>query len=465
MDQEFLPDGVEKAYLGTAKDSADNRFKSFGYRRLADYQGLPAEGRIIDFAECPEDRNLQADPVMLNSQHIDSGMSGGAVLDIERNLVVGVIAETWDSAGNLKDRDTSFAVDSLVLTFNPMCLSAQDMPPQPTELQPESNIEENLAAAVSQPGIKFNNAPPPLDEWVGRKEFLQNLDQDWQDSERLITGLIGFGGEGKSSITRRWLDDLLENDSLNQPKSVFWWGFYENTSVDEFFEAVLTFLVEGIDPNSLPSAKVKAQVINAMLKNGRYLFILDGLEVLQHQDGDDYGLLKNIDLRDWLRDFVAGKHESFCMISSRAPLLDLIDFTTYTHRDVERLSVNEGRDLLRKLGVKGTDAEIEKVVQEWDGYALVLSLLGSYLVDRFEGQIEHLKDIPVPTADEQKYDRVRRVLRRYDEHLTEDEWEFLEIFSAFRLPVTEAALEPVFGQKSSQESAIPNSKIRKYLQG
>ena len=331
-------------------------------------------------------------------------------------------------------------------------------PPQPTRTQSESKIEENLGTPVSQPGIKLNNAPPSLEEWVGRKEFLQNLDQDWQDSQRLITGLIGFGGEGKSSLTRRWLDNLLDNDSLIQPKGVFWWGFYENTSVDEFFEAVLKFISGGlINPIKFSSAKEKAKVINSMLDSGRYLFILDGLEVLQHQKGDDYGLLKSIDLRDWLRDFAEGGHESFCMITSRAPLLDLIDFTTYTHRDVERLSVNEGIDLLRKLEVKGTDAQLEKVVQEWDGYALVLSLLGSYLVDRFEGKIEHLKEIPVPTADEPKYDRVRRVLRRYDEHLKEEEREFLEIFSAFRLPVPESALEPVFGQNSLQESTESKS--------
>ncbi len=314
LDSQFLPDGVEMAILGTAEKSAGNPFKSFGYRRLASYQGLPAEGKIIDLAECPPDRVLQADPVMLDSKHIDSGMSGGAVLDTERDLVIGAIAETWDSEERLKDRDTSFAVDSLVLTFDPMRLSVTDMPPP--------------QATTPQPRIYLNNAPPPLKEWVGRAKFLETLDEDWTDPQCLITGLIGFGGEGKSSLTRRWLDNLLGNSSLPQPKGVFWWGFYERRDVDEFFEKLLTFLVEGIDLRYMSSVKVKAQVINAMLKSGRYLFVLDGLEVLQHQDGDDYGLLKNVDLRDWLREFAAGGHESFCLINSRAPLLDLSDEST-----------------------------------------------------------------------------------------------------------------------------------------
>ncbi|MDJ0897954.1 MAG: trypsin-like peptidase domain-containing protein [Xenococcus sp. MO_188.B8] len=452
------------AVLGTATQSYGNSFRSYGYKPLGEFRAGWVDGKILGHTELKpsSNKNLQVDFVELRTDTIRPGVSGAPVLDEQRNLVVGILAKRFNpgdnpgkylQAGNAAN--VGWAVDTEVLSFFSMNLPLQEVfVSEIPASQPPSKLEQTKEKPLSQPGIKLNNAPPPLEEWVGRKEFLQDLDEDWQDSQRLITGLIGFGGEGKSSLTRRWLDDLLKNSSLPQPKGVFWWGFYENRSVDEFFEAVLTYLVKGIDPNSLPSAKVKAQVINAMLKSGRYLFVLDGLEVLQHQNGDDYGLLKNIDLRDWLRDFSAGEHESFCMISSRAPLLDLIDFTTYTHRDLERLSVDEGRDLLRKRKVVGTDAELEKVVQEWDGYALVLSLLGSYLVDRFEGKIEHLKDIPSPTADEPKYDRVRRVLRRYDEHLTDKEREFLEVFSAFRLPVPESALEPMFGQNSFQESSI-----------
>jgi len=51
---------------------------------------------------------------------------------------------------------------------------------------------------------------------------------------------------------------------------------------------------------------------------------------------------------------------------------------------------------------------------------------------------------PSPTAEEPRYERVHRVLRRYDEHLTAEEREFLKLFSVFRLPVQESAFEKVF---------------------
>ena len=85
-----------------------------------------------------------------------------------------------------------------------------------------------------------------------------------------------------------------------------------------------------------------------------------------------------------------------------------------------------------------------KVVSDWDGHALTISLLGSYLAEKYNGDIAHLADIPIPTADEPRYERVHRVLRRYDEHLTEAEREFLKLFSAFRTPVHESAFEKVF---------------------
>jgi hypothetical protein len=95
-------------------------------------------------------------------------------------------------------------------------------------------------------------------------------------------GLIGFGGEGRSSPARRWVDEL---DNLeNYPTEVFSWGFYDNQNVDEFFESAFRFISGGaIEPQRIPSSSTKAQVITAILANGRYLFVLDGLEVLQQR--------------------------------------------------------------------------------------------------------------------------------------------------------------------------------------
>jgi tetratricopeptide (TPR) repeat protein len=228
--------------------------------------------------------------------------------------------------------------------------------------------------------------------------------------------------------------------------------------VDEFFEAALKYMGGGgIDPSKLQSANVRAQVLGAMLGAGRYIFVLDGLEVMQHEEGDKYGLLKSNDLRDFVQFFAGPDHESLCLITSRAPALDLMDYTTYAHRDVMRLSIEDGRALLTRLGVKGNDAELDRVVADWDGHALTLGLIGSHVAEKHDGDVAYASELDPPTVDESRYDGVRRVLRRYDEHLSEAERSFMKLFSAFRLPVKESAFEKIF--RTATDKADLNAPI------
>lgn len=311
--------------------------------------------------------------------------------------------------------------------------------------QPVTDYEKAWNSVSPHILMEMSGAPELLDEWVGRERLLAALDRDWADPKCQLIGLIGFGGQGKTSIARQWVDLLLKNSALPQPKGVFWWGFYEKRNVDEFFEAALIYLSGGHEILAdLPSSHAKANFLAAMLQTGRYLFILDGLEVLQYQQGDEYGLLTNTDLMEFLNFFAAIDHDSFCLITSRAPLYDLIHFVSYMHQDVNRLSQHDGHLLLENVGVWGQEDQLDRVVEQWDGHALTLSLLGSYLVRLHHGNIAEMPPDLTPTVDEPRYDRVKRLLRRYDQHLTEPEREFLQTFSAFRVPVPESALYPVF---------------------
>ena len=457
----FLPDKMQPARIDGADDSTGNRFRSYGYRPLEKYSGGLAEGKILGDVEPPNGYALQLDPIQLESSQINSGMSGAAVLDLERDRVVGIISETWFPDATGKDRDTAWAVNVRVLALPPIALSMSDEDGvTETDTAPITTAPMTDNNAMPTPKEKLVNAPPIFDEWVGRVELLQALDEDWGDPARRIVELIGFGGEGKSSVARRWVANVLSSN--RKPQAVFWWGFYENGGIDEFFEALAEFLVgDLIDFSEYKSASEKIRLINSVLrKGGRYLFVLDGLEVLQYESGDDYGLMKSPDLREWLRTLAKGENEAFCVVTSRAPLFDLIDLTTFVHRDVERLTEVEGCELLQKLGVRGDVAALRQVVRDWDGYALVLSLLGTYLVERFAGDVGAIREIAVPLAREARYDRVRRVLRRYDEHLSEAEREVMECFSAFRLPVNAAALADLGGSSGILNQLVKYRMLR-----
>ena len=94
-----------------------------------------AQSRPEEELSCPE-------PVQLLSNQINGGMSGAAVLDKDRNLVVGLVSETWFPDQSTKDRDTAWAVNARVLSFEPLSILLRDEPlPLLPALQPRVGVE------------------------------------------------------------------------------------------------------------------------------------------------------------------------------------------------------------------------------------------------------------------------------------------------------------------------------------
>lgn len=457
LDAERFPSGVEVAILGDAKDSVgyaeSHKFRSFGFRRLSKYQGLPALGEIIEFTSKPADKTLLGDPLMLMSQHIDSGMSGAPVLDLQRNLVVGVVSETWKTS-KAKDDDTCFAVDGRVLSMKQLNLALFDGYQLTTTH--DAPIDEKVQATVESvaPQINFPlkptyrpTQPSELPEWAGRVELLGKLDQDYADETVNITGLIGFGGEGKSSIAYRWLtkNALMGN---YPPDASFWWSFYENRSFEQMVEGLIEYLYGEQNLQGITGTAQRVNFIGAMALTRRLILVLDGFEVMQEEEeGDKFGTLPNQDMVRLLELF-GQSSQSFCLVTSRVPLMDFINHTAYVQRDVTRLTPEDGRDLLRKLGVDGDDDQLDPIVSDWEGHALTVSLVGSYLGERGISIEDYNKDIfpkvEVYQDEVPRYRQVRRILERYDENLTEADKAFLKLFSVFRLPVPESAFGRVF---------------------
>ena len=50
---------------------------------------------ILGSVPPPAGVDFQVDPIQLESRQIDEGMSGSGILDINRNLVIGIVAERY----------------------------------------------------------------------------------------------------------------------------------------------------------------------------------------------------------------------------------------------------------------------------------------------------------------------------------------------------------------------------------
>lgn len=438
------------AILGDAAQSAGHTFRSYGYDPIAE-QGVA----LVDGTISAVTNGL----LHLHAPPADSRLNGAPVLDMARNLVVGIIASPEPAPDELHSTPTMLALDAALLGAAPFALPIRDepLPLHPTP-QPQVNSEEVKQLAALVTGTSLHGANPLLDTWVERTELLQALDADWADPDCRITGLIGSGGSGKTSLARHWLDKLTQDRTRFQPDGVFWWNFHAKPNIGEFFEAALAHMGGRLlDTQQYPSSSLRMQMIAAMLRAGHYLFVLDGLEVWQEQAGEQPGRIRSRNLRDFIRYAAAPEHPSSCLLISRLPITDVLAYPTYRQRHVGAFSPTEGRTLLLELGLQEQEWMLDQIVDDLRGHPLTLSLVGSYLLVEHNDALQKL-DVLIPNTDTLTWQQV--FVSRLG-LLNEAERTFLTLLSAFRLPVDEAAfarilrVKPTFRERLRGKKPLP----------
>ena len=356
---ETVPENLtlrEIAVIGRADGSEGNKFYAFGYRNPKNANGLPADGCILgpegldskqkySLSEEEDSSELIKPRIALECYQIRGGMSGSAVLDIEKNLVVGIIQSEYNR--EIEEKHLGFAVDADVLASSKsgFCiLIHKELPRQPLYLIDNINIKVDDFLAKNS-GDFLNGALKVGEEWVERVQLSERLNSDWADNQVRVVALVGFGGSGKSSLARKCLETLIP-----KPDAVFWWNWNLRPNADEFFEiAVRHFTDDRIDLSDYTSSILRARLLARLLEGRRYLFVFDGLESMQYQSGDRYGSLKNEPLAEFLRFCTSRNHQSFCLITSRTAVVGLEYINTFRWYEVDRLSHVEGKALLYKF--------------------------------------------------------------------------------------------------------------------
>ena len=116
------------------------------------------------------------------------------------------------------------------------------------------SMDANLHATVVSEHLGdvqfYKQAPSPIQHWVQRSEVYHSLTSAYINTNFNTFILDGIGGVGKSSVVRRWIDEILQLSStspppqaekfdeksdqilleylgdLDKPDGVFWWSFY-----------------------------------------------------------------------------------------------------------------------------------------------------------------------------------------------------------------------------------------------
>jgi tetratricopeptide (TPR) repeat protein len=122
---------------------------------------------------------------------------------------------------------------------------------------------------------------------------------------------------------------------------------------------------------------------------------------------------------------------------------DLKDFsgTTAENIPLEYLSDEAGMELLKYLGVKGADDEIKQAVREFDGHALALMLLGTYLSIVYDGDVQKRDRIAKLTKERKYGGHARQVMESYAIMFKgQPELDILRIMGLFDRPVESGAI-------------------------
>jgi tetratricopeptide (TPR) repeat protein len=320
--------------------------------------------------------------------------------------------------------------------------------------RPKPTLPEHQVRALSREAISLARLPSTSADVFGRDKELAALDDAWTNPNTNVIGLVAWGGVGKTALVNKWLLQMGADD-YRSAQRVYGWSFYSQGAAEGRQASADLFIATALRDFGDPkpdegSPWDKGERLANLVRQQRTLLVLDGMEPLQHPptEGVREGQLKDPALQSLLR-ALARLNPGLCVISTRLPVDDLKEFqgTTYESIDLEDLSPEAGLQLLRSLGVDGTPDELKEAVDEYEGHALALSLLGRYLVTVYHGDIRQRDKIARLTGERRQGGHARRVIESYAEWFKgKPELSILHILGLSDRPVDEGALRALLAR-------------------
>ncbi len=262
-----------------------------------------------------------------------------------------------------------------------------------------------LTAVKRRKRIAFSRLPRVAEALIGREADLDRLNEAWSNHAVNVLTLVAWPGVGKTSLVAHWQADLARRNY--DSASYFDWSFYNRGTAEpaalaeEFTEQALVHFGDSALARSATLPEQKGRRLAELIAEDRTLLVLDGLEVIQHPSGEpSAGLVRAPSLAALLRR-LAQDNNGLCVVTTRERVADIVHFHGRTVREwvLDNLSRSAGIDLLRQLGVQGSERELGALVKEVMGHALSLALIGTYLARAHHGDVRRRKDFGFEEAD------------------------------------------------------------------
>jgi len=300
------------------------------------------------------------------------------------------------------------------------------------------------------------------DQLFGRDGDLARLASIWDERKVRLLTLVAFGGVGKTSLVARWAGELAERGY--DGADYFDWSFYSQgtrhhstASADSFVDTALRFFGDAETADSARDGWSKGSRLAEILGSRRALLVLDGLEPLQYPPGPLAGELKDPAMTALLRG-LAAKNAGLCVVTTREKVAELGRWPAALEWELEMLSVDAGVALLGSLGVHGSAAEMKALVEEVQGHALTISLIGRFLARAYGGDVRKrdLIDLKKASLKTKGKGHAFRAMAAYEKWLAAGDEDnqrqlaLLRLLGLFDRPASAACL-----QELRKEPAIP----------
>jgi tetratricopeptide (TPR) repeat protein len=276
--------------------------------------------------------------------------------------------------------------------------------------------------------------------FFGRSAELGVLDRALDGGPASVVALVGPGGEGKTAIVQHWLTPF--GAGKRRADGVFLWSFYRGKDADLFLRELYAYAA-GLPQAPEVSATYCVDHVLPVLRRERWVLVLDGAEVAQHETGPWFGRFVHPELGRLLEELAGASMPGVAVLTTRFPLPEL---ELRRHADIIALGGLDSvsaRGLLACLGVDGNDAELDDAAKSCGHHAKAVELLGTYLVHYCHGQAGRCRELPETApppgaCDEEQ--KVARVLAAYQTRLAAEAQDIIGLATAFRDPPGEPRL-------------------------
>lgn len=252
-----------------------------------------------------------------------------------------------------------------------------------------------------------------------------------------VIAFIGQGGQGKTAIVQHWLGQLAA--SPPDIDGLFFWSFYRAKDSDLCLRELFAY-AEGHARPGEQSATFCVDQLLPRLRSERWAVILDGVEVVQHESEPWFGRFLHPELGRLVEELASAPMPGVLVLTTRFAITGLTQRTHARCVALPELDGHSAGELLRSLGLRGTDAELAAAVAVCGGHAKAVELLGTYLTRFRAARAGASREVFAkgPEPDDER--RVARVLGAFQHELPQEHQDLLALSMSFREPLGESQL-------------------------